>query len=79
MPPKLYTTDEIARAVGVSRVTIQAWLKAGQVKPPRIQSRPGATPARLWTASDVTRLESVRKQMRKKVGRPPGKAKKAKV
>ncbi len=73
MSSKSYTTIEAAKAVGVTRATIQAWVKDGVVKPPDIQSRPGRPPVRLWSSSDVNGLKSVKKAMRERVGRPKGK------
>jgi predicted site-specific integrase-resolvase len=72
MSPKSYTTTEAAKVVGVSRATIQAWVKDGVVKPPNIQSRPGRPPVRLWSSLDVNRLKSVKKEMQNRIGRPKG-------
>jgi len=73
MRSKSYTTTEAAKAVGVTRATIQAWVRDGVVKPPNIQSRPGRPPVRLWSSSDVNELKSVKKAMQERVGRPKGK------
>jgi len=72
MSPKSYTTTEAAKVVGVTRATIQAWVKDGVVDPPGIQSRPGRPPVRLWSTSDVNQLKSVKKEMQKRIGRPRG-------
>jgi excisionase family DNA binding protein len=65
MRSKTYTTAEAAKAVGISRQTIQTWIKNGWVKPPkmRLLNRVGG---RLWTQSDLERLRRVKP----KTGRP---------
>jgi DNA-binding transcriptional MerR regulator len=68
MKSKSYTTTEAAKEVGVSRATIQSWIKNGLVRPPQIQSRPENSPVRLWTAADVARLKSLKGKI--KTGRP---------
>lgn len=67
MSSKLYTTKQAANAVGVSRQTLQAWIKAGKVKAPKLRllERVGA---RLWSESDVARLKRIKQ--RSKTGRP---------
>ena len=68
MRAKVYTTGEAAKAVGISRQTLQAWIKTGLVKAPkmRLLNRVGA---RLWKESDIVRLRRVKP----KVGRPKNK------
>jgi excisionase family DNA binding protein len=73
MGPKSYSTAEVARLVGVTRATLQAWVKSGKIDPPAIQSRTGEPPVRLWSSLDVNRLKSVKKEMQKRIGRPRGK------
>ncbi len=68
MGSKSYTTTEAAKRVGVTRATLQAWIKSGRVRPPEIQVRFGKSPVRLWTASDIARLEVVKDKS--KIGRP---------
>jgi DNA-binding transcriptional MerR regulator len=70
MAPKTYTTTQAARAIGVTRATIQAWVAKRIVEAPQIQTRPGKSPVRLWTASDVARLKAAKKRMKKRIGRP---------
>jgi hypothetical protein len=74
MGSKSYTTTEAAEAVGVTRATIQAWVKRGIVKPPTIHTRQGMSPVRLWTFLDISRLRAVKKQMEKRIGRPKKRA-----
>jgi DNA-binding transcriptional MerR regulator len=72
-----YTTDGAAKAVKVTRATLQSWIQKGVVQPPDIQARPGKPPVRVWDASDITRLMAVKKLMQKnKTGRPRKKGKK---
>jgi DNA-binding transcriptional MerR regulator len=70
MAPKTYTTTQAARAIGVTRATIQAWVAKGIVEPPQIQTRAGKSPVRLWAASDIARLRAAKKQMEGRIGRP---------
>ena len=70
MAPKTYTTIQAARAVGVTRATVQKWVAKGIVEPPQIQTRFGKSPVRLWAASDIARLKVAKKQMAGRIGRP---------
>jgi len=63
--PKLYNTKQAAKEAGVSRVTLQEWIKRGIVRAPGLKIRDGRA-IRLWTASDIARLKSVEVPM----GRP---------
>ena len=62
MSPVTYTTEEAAAKVGISRVTLQAWIKAKKITPPK-PTLDGARSKRLWTASDVASLRATRKQI----------------
>lgn len=68
------TTAVAAKKIGVTRATLQQWIKDGRVRAPRIQVRPGKPPVRLWNDSDVARLLKLKKQMEKKIGRPKKRA-----
>ena len=57
---KTFTTSEAAREVGVSRTTVQNWIKLGLVRPPELQVRAGQPPGRLWTSRDVSRLRTLK-------------------
>jgi predicted site-specific integrase-resolvase len=65
MPAKLYNTEEAAEEAGISRMTLQEWVRRGIVKGPQLKIRNGRA-VRLWTAADVSRLKSVKVPM----GRP---------
>jgi predicted site-specific integrase-resolvase len=55
---KLYNTEEAAEEAGISRFTLQEWIRRGIVQGPKLQIRNGRA-VRLWTTSDVTKLKSV--------------------
>lgn len=62
MSPKLYTTREAAEAVGITRATIQEWIRRRKFDPPEPRLR-GSVGMRLWTASDVARLRATKEQI----------------
>ena len=63
--PKLYNTGQAAKAVGITRVTLQEWVRRGIVQAPELRIQNGRA-VRLWTASEVARLKTVKVPM----GRP---------
>jgi predicted site-specific integrase-resolvase len=70
MTPKLYSTEQAAKAVGITRATLQAWIKAGKFTPPA-PTLEGAVAKRLWSTSDLGRLRKMKKQIYwKGQGRP---------
>jgi excisionase family DNA binding protein len=74
MSPRQRTTTEAAKAAGVSRATLQDWIKRGKFRAPRTQLRNGHA-VRLWTDFDVERLRTVKKKIYNQVGRPKGSTK----
>jgi len=62
---KSYTTEEAARAAGISRATLQAWIAAGKIKAPDVQLVAGKA-VRLWNAGDLARLDAVKAQIYRK-------------
>jgi len=54
---KNYSTIQVARMVGIGRMTLLRWLKAGKIPEPR-RIHDGGIDARVWTDSSV---EKVRK------------------
>jgi predicted site-specific integrase-resolvase len=52
---QLRTTRKAAGAAGVSLATLQRWIAASKVRPPRLRIRHGRA-VRLWTARDVEQL-----------------------
>jgi excisionase family DNA binding protein len=73
MRPILYTTKEAAAKVGITRATLQAWIKAKKIKPPE-PTLEGARAKRLWSASSVNGLRAAKKKIYwKGQGRPKAK------
>jgi excisionase family DNA binding protein len=62
MSPKTYTTQEAADATGITRATLQDWIKKKKFAAPQLQ-RLGNVGARLWTASDIARLKATKKEI----------------
>jgi predicted DNA-binding transcriptional regulator AlpA len=62
MNPKACTTQEAADAAGITRATLQDWIKKKKFAAPKLQ-RLGNLAVRLWTASDVARLKAVKKEI----------------
>jgi excisionase family DNA binding protein len=62
MSPKTYTTTEAAEAAGITRATLQDWIKKGKFAAPKLQQL-GKIGARLWTSADVARLKAVKKEI----------------
>jgi len=62
MAPGSCTTAEAASKVGITRATIQAWIKKKKFAPPKL-IRIGNGSARLWSRSDVARLRAVKKEI----------------
>jgi excisionase family DNA binding protein len=54
MSPKLYTTEQAAEEIGISRQTLQSWIKNKQITPPK-PTLDGAKSKRLWTKADIER------------------------
>ncbi len=52
---KEYSTVQVARMLGVHKVTLQRWLLSGRVAEPR-KVRVGRVNARIWTDRDVERI-----------------------
>lgn len=65
MSSKLYSTGRAAKEAGITRATLQEWVRKGIVRAPELQICDGRA-VRLWTASDVAKLKSVEVPM----GRP---------
>jgi excisionase family DNA binding protein len=68
---KTYSTREAAKAVGITRVTLQRWITAGKIRAPRTQLINGVG-KRLWSAEDISRLRKTKQEnYRKGRGRKP--------
>jgi excisionase family DNA binding protein len=62
MSRKTYTTTEAAKAVGITRATLQDWIKKRKFAAPKLD-RVGNIRVRLWTASDVARLKKTKAEI----------------
>lgn len=62
MTPKTYTTQEAADAVGITRATLQDWIKKRKFAAPKLQKL-GKVGVRLWAASDVARLKKTKSEI----------------
>jgi excisionase family DNA binding protein len=62
MSPKVYSTGEAAKAVGITRATLQAWIASGKITAPITQTL-GKVRVRLWNKSDVAKLRRVKKEI----------------
>ena len=70
MNRQLYSTGDAAKAVGVTRVTLQAWIASGKIAAPEAQNL-GKVRVRLWSESDIARLRIEKRRIYKKqMGRP---------
>jgi predicted site-specific integrase-resolvase len=65
------STQDVARKVGIHRVTLENWLSSGKVESPKTV-RFGKNEFRNWTAADVERIRRYKlKNYRKGRGRKP--------
>jgi excisionase family DNA binding protein len=62
MSPKVYTTTEAAAAAGITRATLQDWIKKGKCAAPKLQ-RLGKVAVRIWERSDVARLKATKRKI----------------
>jgi excisionase family DNA binding protein len=61
------TTSEAAARVGISLVTLQRWIAAGKVKPPK-PTLVGAVGYRLWSDKDIEELKVAKRTFYRKGG-----------
>lgn len=65
------STAQVAKSVGINRVTLERWLSAGKVRQPKAV-RIGAGVFRQWTDRDVERVRKYKlENYRKGRGRKP--------
>jgi predicted site-specific integrase-resolvase len=70
MPDGLNTAGA-AKKIGITRNTLQRWIREGQVKAPKAILRNGRA-VRLWSDADIKRLAEVKENTyRKGRGRKP--------
>jgi hypothetical protein len=68
---KTHSTVQVARMLGVHKVTLQRWLLDGKVAEPR-KVRIGMIESRIWTDGDVERVRKYKQEnYRKGRGRKP--------
>jgi excisionase family DNA binding protein len=65
MKKKRYTTAEAAGEVGISRATLQEWIRQRKITPPKPTLR-GAVGVRLWSQLDVSRLRQAKQDIYRK-------------
>lgn len=56
-----YSTAEVAKAIGVSKMTLLRWLYAGKLPEPRKETF-GGVESRVWSESDLNRAKHYREQ-----------------
>ena len=72
MGRKTYTTKEAAAAVGITRATVQAWISAKKIRPPKATVL-GNIKVRMWNPTDLKMLREAKKKLyRRGRGRKPG-------
>ena len=55
-----YSTKQVAKILGISRVTLQRWLLSRSVQEPE-RVTAGGVDARVWTESDIERVRQYKK------------------
>lgn len=57
---QMYSTAQVASAIGVSKKTLLRWLWSGKLAEPK--QTIGSLDSRVWTASDLDRAKRYREQ-----------------
>jgi predicted DNA-binding transcriptional regulator AlpA len=71
MKNKRHATAEVAKLIGISRQTLQAWIGARKIQVPKAIVL-GKITVRMWSDSDVQRLRKIKDKIyRKGRGRKP--------
>jgi predicted site-specific integrase-resolvase len=52
-------TKQAATEAGISRATLQEWIRAGRVKAPKLRLQDGKA-IRVWSNADMARLRTVK-------------------
>jgi excisionase family DNA binding protein len=60
MAPGICTTAEAASKVGITRATLQDWIKKKKCAAPKLTSI-GNSKMRLWNTSDIARLRATKR------------------
>lgn len=61
MKMKVYSTSQAAKIAGISRVTLERWIRDGKVKKPSALGN-GPGNARLWTEPEVERVRKYKEK-----------------
>ena len=64
MAPGYFSTEQVARKLGVTRAAVHLWIQKGQVAPPLHK----IGRALVWTDADIARVRAAQKKI--KPGRP---------
>jgi excisionase family DNA binding protein len=59
------TTAEAAKAVGISRASLQEWIRVGKVKAPKLKLE-GGRAVRFWAEADIVRLKALKGRIYRK-------------
>jgi predicted site-specific integrase-resolvase len=57
-----WTTREAARAVKISRASLQEWIRRGKIVAPSVRLIKGKA-VRVWNASDIKKLHAVKSKI----------------
>jgi predicted site-specific integrase-resolvase len=63
MSGKLRTTEQAAEVIGISRATLQAWIKNRMIQPPP-PTVEGAVAKRLWGKADIDKARKFKGTLR---------------
>jgi predicted site-specific integrase-resolvase len=61
----IYSTAEVARAIGVNKTTLLRWLYAGKLQEPKHETF-GGVESRVWSAADLERAKAFKEQRYRK-------------
>lgn len=61
-----FTTPEAARRAGLSRVTLQRWLRDGKIKKAPKPTLRNGHGVRLWSQSDIEQLRKLKERIYRK-------------
>jgi len=62
MTSKTYSTTEAAKKAGITRATLQEWIRQRKLSAPKL-TRVANITVRLWSPSDVAKLIAVKKEI----------------
>jgi predicted site-specific integrase-resolvase len=56
-----YSTAQVAKKAGISKLTLTRWLRAGKLKEPRRVNQ-GGIELRIWTAREVEKVRKYKQE-----------------